>query len=246
MKTVVKLGIAIFCISTTQICLANLPRFLTTGFYAGAATGMMDTMDNHELNFDNSKVRATLYDYSTDNKSIAGPLAMLFLGYGKQFSNRWYTSAEIGASLTHDSNLLETSDLTINAKRNTVISAQLRLGHLVDEKWKVYGICGFARTTFDRSIHFIPGGLYNRTKHTGSLTLSDVDKSVVSYGPQVGLGFTKLFTDHISARLEYIATFYNSDELDLDDYVYTYNNPKGKYYFDTNTQELNLGVSYTF
>lgn len=244
MKVIILLGVMIILsIGMSQSYAAHFAKWHMTGFYIGAATGVMERADSQELSFDPSKVRISLYDYSSDKRVTEGPSAILFLGYGKLW-NRFYTSGEIAANVAHDSNQLETSDLTINSRRNTVFSAQLRSGYLVKEDWMLYGLCGLARTTFDRSVHFISGGIYNTTKSRGALTLNDIDKSIMTYGPQIGIGFAKFFTEHLSLRLEYMATFYDSDQVDLTDYVYTYNNPKGTYRFNTNTQELNLGISY--
>ena len=249
MKQIQNLMVAACLTGMVNLCAIASSSFNWNGFYAGGATGMTKFSENHKLAFDDPGLYEVPgeFNYVTNAGATKGPNAVLFLGYGKKSSrNPTYVGGEVGADFMNHSNQVADSALTLTSKRQAEFYANLRVGYVFKNDSILYGLFGVAYTNFNRAIHFVPGGAYNKPKDMGSLTLNDVDSTFESLGPQIGLGIMKPINDHLILGFEYKLTLYGTKQIDLDDYMYPEDTPVGEYRSNTNTQAFNLRLSYAF
>jgi opacity protein-like surface antigen len=218
------------------VCLAGSN---SNNAYVGGALNVTSISDQQEFGFYSNKIdNPGRYNF---NKTITGDClsAILFAGYQWQI-NRIYVAGEIDANFIHQPIVKKTSDYKIRSSLENEIAAQLRLGYVNHSDALLYVLVGLARAKIERKVSFIPGGNYD----DNSLALSGIRNIQTAYGPEVGLGFQKEVVDRLSLRLEYVHTFYNKGNADVNGYKITFNNPKGKNTFQINTNRVILGVTY--
>ncbi|CEK10439.1 outer membrane protein [Legionella hackeliae] len=212
-----------------------------SGFYLGGGLGLINFDTDQSMVFDPSKV-ATAYRYNLSaSESDNHFLGTVYLGYGYQFNSPLYIAAEAIAEFAKPSFEWSNSNIYWRVKQNNAYGGRLKLG-VVHNNWLVYGLGGWEMVRIKRNVSFISGGIYN----SGTMLLQNVSSSDSQTIGQLGAGLDIAMNDHWAVQFQYAHNFYDDSNDGINHMLITFNNPKGNYHSDLNSNEGTIGLRYRF
>lgn len=206
--------------------------------------------------------------YDQGNSSKYSGSVPVFLGYGKTFANRYYAGFELGANYFFDSKMHDTDTYSVtpikegvshnpqeayDIKNPVSLNAIVRLGYVSPYRFMLYVLAGldysYFKVTNTMSDHYKDANIDN------NFSITDKFNKWLP-GLLTGIGGETAINDHLSLRLQYTFSFFDSYKHDAEEHgtVSDINNKELLHPYDINMRTklnpnrgtLQLMLSYLF